>query len=883
MKRMLFNATQPEELRVALVDGQRLFDLDIESSSREQKKANIYKGKITRIEPSLEAAFVDYGAERHGFLPFKEVSRSYFDPSADTSGRINIKEVLKEGQEIVVQVDKEERGNKGAALTTFISLAGRYLVLMPNNPRAGGVSRRISGEDRSEIREVMSDLNVPENMGLIVRTAGVGKTNEELQWDLDYLLHLWSAISTAVAEKPAPFLIYQESNVVIRAIRDYFRKDINEILIDDPDVFNQAQEFVRLVMPYNLNKVKLYQDKVPLFTRYQIESQIESAFQREVRLPSGGAIVIDHTEALVSIDINSARATKGGDIEETALMTNLEAADEIARQLRQRDLGGLIVIDFIDMTSARNQREVENRLKEALKLDRARVQIGRISRFGLLEMSRQRLRPSLGESSQIICPRCKGQGTIRGTESLALSILRIIEEEGMKENTKQIVSQVPVDVATFLLNEKRHVINSIEERQKIDILVIPNSDFHSPHYEVKRIRQSDSVPEDSASYEMATKQEQDLESLVNRPKPVIEEPAVKTVVPPTPAPRTSGEKKPGILTRILKALFGSKEKATAKRTQSTTKSRPQRATTGHQTQRQQRPSTNQRGGRDRTGRQPQHGHQSKGNTNPPVENAENRQQTGDTSAQRSTESNAPRPSTRGGDSSNQYGSPGGRRGRRGGNRRRRRGGSDQASGSETDTNVSDNQRSDNGGSESGRRYQPNRNQEPNGNVATPAKAQPTEQRSTTSESPKETVQPAAAGAGVAASRPNEAKEPSAKAENSRDTNAGATSQPGSSSTSSSEGPASRAPDRNSVGSGTAHSANARSSSQSGDVAAASANTGNQKDGNNGARPAVQSNPDKATAPAVTASSAPAERASAPQAPAAPASNLIQVETKKPSE
>ncbi|HEY0722146.1 MAG TPA: ribonuclease E, partial [Gammaproteobacteria bacterium] len=469
MKRMLFNATQPEELRVALVDGQRLYDLDIESASRVQKKSNIYKGRITRVEPSLEAAFVDYGAERHGFLPLKEISRDYFRTDADTSGRVAIQEVIREGQEVVVQVDKEERGNKGAALTTFISLAGRYLVLMPNNPRAGGVSRRIEGDDRSELRDAMSMLEIPEDMGLIVRTAGVGKSAEELQWDLDYLLQVWRAIDEAAKERSAPFLIYQESNVVIRAIRDYLRSDINELLIDDPAVYQQARDFMQLVMPTQLNKVKLYQDRVPLFTRYQIESQIESAFQREVTLPSGGSIVIDHTEAMVAIDINSARATKGGDIEETALNTNLEAADEIARQLRLRDLGGLVVIDFIDMTPAKNQREVENRLKEALKMDRARVQIGRISRFGLLEMSRQRLRPSLGESSQMVCPRCKGHGTIRSVESIALSVLRIMEEDAMKEKTGQILAQLPVEVAAYLLNEKRAIISAVEARQGIKV------------------------------------------------------------------------------------------------------------------------------------------------------------------------------------------------------------------------------------------------------------------------------------------------------------------------------------------------------------------------------------------------------------------------------
>ncbi len=569
MKRMLFNATQPEELRVALVDGQRLFDLDIESATRVQKKSNIYKGRITRIEPSLEAAFVDYGAERHGFLPLKEISRSYFKPNADLSGKISIQEVLNEGQEVVVQVDKEERGNKGAALTSFISLAGRYLVLMPNNPRAGGVSRRIEGDDRSEVRDAMSQLQIPADMGLIVRTAGVGKSAEELQWDLDYLVQVWRAVEDAAEEKPAPFLIYQESNVVVRAIRDYFRSDIAEILIDDPETYEQARQFMKQVMPHNLQKVKKYKDSTPLFTRYQIESQIESAFQREVRLPSGGSIVIDHTEAMLSVDINSARATKGGDIEETALNTNLEAADEIARQLRLRDLGGLIVIDFIDMTPARNQREVENRLKEALKQDRARVQVGRISRFGLLEMSRQRLRPSLGESSQIVCPRCNGQGTIRGVESLALSILRILEEEAMKEKTGKIQAQLPVDVATFLLNEKRPSIADIEQRQRVKVVLVPNIHLETPHYELQRVRADEVEPAHKAipSYELMTKPEDAEEVLGDKPHPQREEPAVRSVIPsaapPSPASRQAAEPSSaqpgGFLRRLLNNLFGAEK------------------------------------------------------------------------------------------------------------------------------------------------------------------------------------------------------------------------------------------------------------------------------------------------------------------------------------
>ncbi len=536
MKRMLINATQPEELRVALVDGQYLYDLDIELPSREQKKANIYKGRITRIEPSLEAAFVDYGAERHGFLPLKEVAPGLFLKQPEKGQRPDIKEVLKEGQELVVQIAKEERGTKGAALTTFISLAGRYLVLMPNNPRAGGISRRIEGDERSELREALSQLDIPEGMGIIIRTAGVGKSAEELQWDLDYLVRLWRAIEKASQEKPAPFLIYQESNIIIRAIRDYLGPEIGEILIDDEETYEQAREFMQQVMPHNLSKVKLYQDDIPLFTRYQIESQIEAAFQHELTLPSGGSIVIDHTEALISIDINSSRATKGEDIEATALNTNLEAADEIARQLRLRDLGGLIVIDFIDMTPTRNQREVENRLREAVKRDRARIQMGRISRFGLLEMSRQRLRPSLGESSYETCPRCSGLGAIRNVESLALSILRIIEEEAMKENTARIVCQLPVNVATYLLNEKRETISRIEKRQGVRLLLIANTALETPAYEIKRIRTDELPAEERASYELAKEIQKSEEYPLPAPKAPAETPAVKGVKPATPMP-----------------------------------------------------------------------------------------------------------------------------------------------------------------------------------------------------------------------------------------------------------------------------------------------------------------------------------------------------------
>lgn len=545
MKRMLINATQPEELRVALVDGQRLYDLDIESGSREQKKANIYKGKITRIEPSLEAAFVDYGAERHGFLPLKEISREYFTQPPTRGSRPNIKDVLKEGTEVIVQVDKEERGNKGAALTTFISLAGRYLVLMPNNPRAGGISRRIEGEDRTQLKEALSGVNIPKQMGIIVRTAGVGRSSEELQWDFEYLQTLWTAIKQASEEKPAPFLIYQESNVVIRAVRDYLRSDIGEVLIDDPQVFEDAKNFVKQVMPTYENKIKHYSEQTPLFNRFQIETQIETAFQREVTLPSGGSIVIDPTEALVSIDINSARATRGGDIEETALHTNLEAADEIARQLRLRDIGGLVVIDFIDMTPIKNQREVENRLRDALKLDRARVQMGRISRFGLLEMSRQRLRPSLAESRGVVCPRCNGQGTIRDTESLALSILRLIEEESGKDRTAQIRAILPVTVATYLLNEKRHAVHDIELRQDVRVVIVPNPNMETPHYEVVRLRDDHTVATtNDASYNMQPEPEDEapIESATSQAAAPREQAAVRSVAPKTPAPEAAPAK-----------------------------------------------------------------------------------------------------------------------------------------------------------------------------------------------------------------------------------------------------------------------------------------------------------------------------------------------------
>jgi len=542
MKRMLFNATQQEELRVAIVDGQKLIDIDIEAAGREQRKGNIYKGVITRIEPSLEACFVNYGEERHGFLPFKEVARAFFKEGVDVRNA-RIQDALHEGQELIVQVEKEERGNKGAALTTFISLAGRYLVLMPNNPRGGGVSRRIEGEDRQELRETMGQLTVPDGMSIIARTAGIGRSAEELQWDLNYLLQLWKAIDGAAGDNKAPLLIYLESSLVIRAIRDYFQPDIGEILIDTDEIYEQARAFMSVVMPDNMNRVKKYRDDVPLFSRFQIEHQIESAYSRMVMLPSGGAIVIDHTEALVSVDVNSARATKGADIEETALRTNLEAADEIARQLRLRDLGGLIVIDFIDMEASKAQKDVETRLKDALRHDRARVQMGKISRFGLMELSRQRLRPSLSEGSHITCPRCNGTGHIRDTESSALQVLRIIQEEGMKENTAAIHCQVPVEVAAFLLNEKRQDINLIEMRFKVNVLLIPNKHLETPHYKLERLRHDDPRLEDStASYKMAEAAAKELEadtSYSSRKKEDAkprQEAAVKGITPEQPAP-----------------------------------------------------------------------------------------------------------------------------------------------------------------------------------------------------------------------------------------------------------------------------------------------------------------------------------------------------------
>jgi ribonuclease E len=577
MKRMLFNATQAEELRVAIVDGQKLVDLDIESAAKEQKKSNIYKAVITRIEPSLEAAFVDYGAERHGFLPFKEISRIYFQPGVEAN-RATIKEALREGQELIVQVDKDERGNKGAALTTFVSLAGRYLVLMPNNPRGGGVSRRVEGDERAELRDVMDQLQVPQGMSLIARTAAIGRNAEELQWDLNYLMQLWKAIDGAANQQKGAFLIYQEGSLVIRAIRDYFQPDIGEILIDTDDVYEQARQFMAHVMPATVNRIKRYRDDVPLFSRFQIEHQIESAYSRQVTLPSGGAIVIDHTEALVSVDVNSGRSTRGADIEETAFKTNLEAAEEVARQLRLRDLGGLIIIDFIDMESQRNQREVENRLRDGLRLDRARVQTGKISRFGLMELSRQRLRPALAETSYIPCPRCSGTGHIRSAESAALHILRILEEEAMKDNTAAVHTQVPVDVATFLLNEKRADIQAIELRHKVNVLLIPNIHLETPQHSIVRVRHDELNQDDlqQPSYKMVDvpSEEASKQAAAGETKQPRQEAAIKGITPSQPAPivaekvKESGEKaEMGLIARILSWFRSEPEPAPVQKTE----------------------------------------------------------------------------------------------------------------------------------------------------------------------------------------------------------------------------------------------------------------------------------------------------------------------------
>ena len=696
MKRMLINATQPEECRVAMVDGQFLYDLDIEVAGRSQRKASIYKAKITRVEQSLEAAFVDYGAERHGFLPFKEIAREYYaDKKTEVGEPASVKDALAEGLELLVQVEKEERGRKGAALTTFPSLAGRYLVLMPNNPRAGGISRRIEGEDRAELREALSALEVPAGMGLIVRTAGVGKSAEELQWDLDYLLKLWRAIETAVDERTGPFLVYQESNVIIRAIRDYFSKDVSEILIDDEDVYRQAQDFITQVMPESAGRVRRYEGQVPLFSRFQIESQIESAFSHTVRLPSGGSIVIDHTEALVSIDVNSARATKGSDIEETALNTNLEAADEIARQLRLRDVGGLLVIDFIDMTPTRNQREVENRLREALKQDRARIQIRRISRFGLLEMSRQRLRPSLGDSSLRTCPTCNGRGYVRDPESLALSILRIVEEEAMKDKTGRIVARLPIEVATFLLNEKREGVVDIERRNGAQIIMVPDPSMTLPNYEVERVREEDQRNESAreVSYELTAEVDSTPAFATERVTPK-DEPAVKVTPPPTPAPAPVASQPSietpdttGLVTRIWRMLFGDGRKSPPPaRTRSTSRGSGRHDVRRDSTRRgrgdgadPRRRGSGPRRGEHRQGQGPNHGddrRQRSERAAPPAPAAEAAPSTPDEPTVPVSEAAA----TPGGDGRSRSGRRGSRRGRRGGSRNRGRDGARAATG-----------------------------------------------------------------------------------------------------------------------------------------------------------------------------------------------------------
>jgi ribonuclease E len=610
MKRMLVNAVQEEELRVALVDGQKLYDLSIEIPSREQKKSNIYKGRVTRVEPSLEAAFVEYGAQRHGFLPLKEVSREYFSTQASAQGKQNIKDLLREGQELIVQVEKEERGNKGAALTTYISLAGRFLVLMPNNPRAGGVSRRIEGEDRDQMREAMNGLQIPDGMGAIVRTAGVGRTTEELQWDLNNLKTAWDAIVAANDGRPAPFLIFQESDAVTRGLRDYFSDDVGECLIDQPEAFEKAQEYMQRFMPPDAQrKLKLYQDPVPLFTRYQIESQIESAYSHKVTLPSGGSLVIDHTEALVSIDINSARSTRGGDIEATARNTNLEAAEEIARQLRLRDIGGLIVIDFIDMESTANQRAVEDMLRDAVKMDRARIQLGRLSRFGLLELSRQRLRPALSETTHINCPRCGGMGTIRGVESMSLALLRLIGEEARKERTGRVIAQVPVDVATYLMNEKRDWLNQIESRDKVSLVIVPNPHLQTPAYTLRRIRDDEKeLPENSTvSYQLADQPAIDDSNIGNRDKkPQGDVPLVPSILPasaapivpmpvPTPAPAPAAAPQAGALVRLWRWLFGSGVGATDTAAPSSS-TEPQRQRPAHRDARHERYRSSSSGG-----------------------------------------------------------------------------------------------------------------------------------------------------------------------------------------------------------------------------------------------------------------------------------------------
>lgn len=603
MKRMLINATQPEELRVAMVDGQRLYDLDLENRTREQHKSNIYKGKITRVEKSLEAAFVDYGSERHGFLPLKEISREYYPKSTNSAGQTKNQELIKEGLEVIVQVEKEERGNKGAALTTFLSLAGRYLVLMPNNPRSGGISRRIEGEERNELREALRHITIPSGMGVIVRTAGIGRSSEELQWDLDYLMQLWETINKEAIAAKAPQFLFQESNIIIRAVRDYLREDVREVLIDNKEAYELASAFISQVMPNFSTRVKLYEESTPLFTRYQIENQIETAFEREVKLPSGGAVVIDVTEALISIDVNSARATRGVDIEETAHRTNLEAADEVARQLRLRDMGGLVVIDFIDMSSQKNQRDIENQMRDALEIDRARVQVGKISRFGLLEMSRQRLRPSLSETTSKVCPRCLGQGTIRGTRSLSLSILRLVEEEAQKENSVEIRTIVPVSVGTFLLNEKRKEILEIEKRYSIKVVVIPNESLATPHFEVQRIRAQDEVSSEY-SYKLTDTISPELlpsEAEAVKPVPPALQPAVKNIAPSKFAPqskKTSKKEQGSFLGLIFRKVFGTPNKTSSEEKKELPARRPNRRSQN----RNRRPDNRSKGRSNQNGR-----------------------------------------------------------------------------------------------------------------------------------------------------------------------------------------------------------------------------------------------------------------------------------------
>jgi ribonuclease E len=686
MKRILFNATHPEELRLAIVDGQKLLDLDIESSTYQQRKGNIYKGKVTRVEPSLEAAFVDYGTERQGFLPLKEISRLYFQGFDDRTpmSQVRIKDVIKEGQELVVQVDKEERGTKGAALTTFISLAGRYLVLMPNNPKGGGISRRIEGEERAELREAMAQLRLPDDYSVIARTAGIGRSAEELQWDCDYLIALWDAITKAASDRAAPFLIFQESNLVVRAVRDYLRQDIGEILVDNPEIHERMQKFVQQVAPQAADKLKLYQDEIPLFSRYQIEHQIQSAFSREVRLESGGAIVFDKTEALVTIDVNSARATKGADIEETALNTNVEAAEEIARQLRLRDLGGLIVIDFIDMTPERNRREVENRLADALKVDRARVQVGRISRFGLLEMSRQRLRPSLGEASSLVCPRCEGTGHIRSVPSSALNVLRMVQEEAMKENTAAVHVHLPRETATYLLNEKRHEISGIESRMGTPIMIIPSDELDTPHYRIRRLRIDEFEEEqDTLSYEIEMLEDEEEESLPPPNVPTAEKPVIgpfthTAAPPPAPTPK----KREGFFTRLIRSIFGGTKPAEKPK-----EARPEG----------QRFPRNQRHGR---GGQPRGGHQHhrpRSDQRPPAQPGQSPQNQG----QGVSERQRPQPAASNGEAAGQARTEGSGRRRR---RRRGRGGQGRQEAGErpeSGATAERNQRS-NGGAENAR-------------------------------------------------------------------------------------------------------------------------------------------------------------------------------------